>query len=107
VVESIPYVTVYNIFIVYYFSNFWFHRFFKNTNIFLTFYSTHVIKKMTKLITFFVLFVVAFVRHTVALNATWRVLAKEFSAITIGIAFENDKIGWTSHTYVRTFDIHL
>jgi hypothetical protein len=48
--------------------------------------------------TLFVLFVVAFARQTLALNATWRVLAKEFSAITIGIAFQDDKIGWTSHT---------
>jgi len=28
----------------------------------------------------------------------WTVLAKEFSAITIGISFHDDKVGWTSHT---------
>lgn len=31
-------------------------------------------------------------------NATWKVLSREFSAITIGIAFEDDTTGWTSHT---------
>jgi len=46
----------------------------------------------------FMIFAVAFVRHAMGLNATWQVLAKEFSAITIGIAFEDDKTGWTSHT---------
>eukprot|EP00656_Telonema_subtile_P058061 TRINITY_DN9710_c0_g1_i3.p2 TRINITY_DN9710_c0_g1~~TRINITY_DN9710_c0_g1_i3.p2 ORF type:complete len:280 (-),score=58.30 TRINITY_DN9710_c0_g1_i3:60-899(-) len=28
----------------------------------------------------------------------WTVLAKTFSAVTIGIAFKDDKTGWTSHT---------
>jgi len=28
----------------------------------------------------------------------WTVLAKTFSAITIGIGFKDDKVGWTSHT---------
>jgi len=28
----------------------------------------------------------------------WKVIQKSFSAVTIGIGFQNDKIGWTSHT---------
>ena len=28
----------------------------------------------------------------------WKVIQKSFSAVTIGIGFQNDRIGWTSHT---------
>jgi len=30
--------------------------------------------------------------------AAWHVIQKGFSAVTIGIGFQNDQIGWTSHT---------
>merc|ERR1719245_1265372 len=30
--------------------------------------------------------------------AAWHVIQKQFSAVTIGIGFQNDQIGWTSHT---------
>lgn len=33
-----------------------------------------------------------------AAGPAWKVIEKTFSALTIGIAFENDTTGWTSQT---------
>merc|ERR1711908_132281 len=33
-----------------------------------------------------------------AVAQEWNVIQKSFSAVTIGIGFQNDRIGWTTHT---------